>query len=273
MTLAGLGGRILRFAQLSTAFITLPLVSRITSSAGNLIPPKVMLLSVYRSRNASTLLPLIDEARERDWDIRLWALDEIHPWLRSHSLGAGPGPKFHLLNELMSTADFRLFDWVVVLDDDFSLERGSVDLFLRISQVAGLEIAQPAHCLGSYRSHTITEQDPLAVARLTTFVEIGPLFAVSRARSASILPFPNDMGMGWGLDLLWSDLRGGGAHLGIVDLVTIRHRVPPGNDYSTTLDVERQRLQHYLQKRGFGSLGEMQRTLAVWRPWQRRAPW
>jgi hypothetical protein len=113
---------------------------------------------------------------------------------------------------------------------------------------------------------------PLSVARLTTFIEGGPLIAVNSVWSARILPFPCGYGAGgWGVDLLWADLPKAGARLGIVDLVAIRHLVPAATHYDDGPEVAR--VRQILRERGVRSVTDLQHTLAVWRPWQIRAPW
>jgi hypothetical protein len=217
------------------------------------------------------LRPLVDKAKGHGWDVRLWALDEIHSALGSCTRGAGPGPKFSLLNSLFLGSEVHVFDWIVVVDDDVLIEQGSLALLLSIAERARLALVQPAHGDLSHRSHAITLWTPLAVARLTTFVEIGPIFAVHRSWSSRILPFPSGVGMGWGLDLQWPDLIQEGARLGIIDLVTIRHTLPPAGQYD--IADETSRVDRLLRDRGLPSYEAMQRTLAVWRPWQRHAPW
>lgn len=234
-------------------------------------PSNVLLLSVYRHQNISTLLPIVLEARKSKWDVRLWALDRVHPSLESFSVGGGAGSKFSLLNALLKIGDWSNFDWIIVCDDDAILENGSLAVFLELAEQAELSLAQPAHGDSSHRSHDISLWVPFSIARLTTFVEIGPIFAVHRSLSHQILPFPEECGMGWGLDIRWSDLTKDGARLGIIDLITIRHLVPVANQYRAS--IERERTLRLLEGRALKSIIELQHTLSVWRPWQRHAPW
>ncbi len=230
-----------------------------------------LLLSIYRHKNASTLLPLVLEAQRNKWEIRLWALDEIHPSLASFTRGVGQGSKFPILNSLLDGHGWSGFDWVIIADDDVILERGSLKLLLRTAEEAGFSLAQPAHSHLSYRSHDITLLVPFSIARLTTFIEIGPIFAVHRSLHSQILPFPEGYGMGWGLDIRWSDLARAGARLGIVDLVAVGHISPIASQYTASVEIER--VRGLLKERGAKSIVELQRTLDVWRPWRRRPPW
>ncbi|MGH9356753.1 MAG: hypothetical protein ACRD10_11545, partial [Terriglobia bacterium] len=190
----------------------------------------------------------------------------------AYSVGAGKGLRMPLLNRLMEGMDLPSFDWVVVMDDDFVFVRGSLSSFLAIAARAGLALAQPAHALDSLRSHWFfTLYNPVAVTRLTTFVEIGPIVAIHQDWAERILPFPEASGMGWGLAFQWSDLRARGARLGIVDWVTLRHLEPVGKGYDNS--PENERLQCLMRERGIQSLRHFQKTELVWRPWQHRPPW
>ena len=177
-----------------------------------------------------------------------------------------------LLNRLAQSKGLSDFDWVVVMDDDFLFERGSISSFLAIAGRAGFALAQPAHAADSIRSYWFFSLfDPLALARMTTFVEIGPIVAVQREWVDRVLPFPEGSGMGWGMEFRWFDLRTQGARLGIVDWVTLRHLEPVGKSYDNS--PEEQCVREMLHERGHRSVGEIQNIEAIWRPWQRRPSW
>jgi len=233
---------------------------------------KVLLLCVYRYKNASIVAAHLEEAKRQGWEVRLWALDKVHPDLEAYSVGAGKGLRMPLLNRLAQGKNLSEFDWVVVMDDDFEFVRGTISLFLALAGRAGLALAQPAHAVDSQRAFWFFSlYKPVAVARLTTFIEIGPAVAIHREWASHVLPFPEGSGMGWGLDIEWSDLRTQGARLGIVDWATLRHLQPVGKSYDNSPEDER--TCRLLLDRGFQSLGDFQKTEAVWRPWQRRPPW
>lgn len=232
---------------------------------------RVLLLSIYRYKNGRLLAQILEEVKAQKWRAKLWALDEVHPSLRAYSVGAGTGLKFPLLNGLIDGESLSEFDWVVVADDDILLERGSMADFLAIASRAGMAIAQPSHSSSSFSNYAITQCHASAIARLTTFVEIGPMFAIGSGWFDRLLPFPEGTGMGWGLDIAWSDLTAKGARLGIIDWVTVRHLHPMGKNYDNT--PEQRRYDEALRARGLDSYHEIQKTLAVWRPWQLRVPW
>ena len=70
--------------------------------------------------------------------------------------------------------------WLVVADDDLVFTRGSLVSLLDVCRRAGFDLAQPARSDDNRMhefnvAHEITRARNLSRARLTTFVEIGPL--------------------------------------------------------------------------------------------------
>lgn len=88
----------------------------------------VLLVSVYRRANAQNLLAIASKAICAGWEMALWALEdaaeELQPWTR----GVGPGTRMDLLNRLL--VDRGLHEWVVIVDDDVRVTRGSLPLFV-----------------------------------------------------------------------------------------------------------------------------------------------
>jgi len=158
-----------------------------------------------------------------------------------------------------------------VCDDDLVFTRGDVVDFVRLCKRAGLDLAQPAHSAGSSCFHAITGARVLSVARMTTFVEIGPVFVVAPEWHSRVLPFPDERGMGWGLELAWRRLGDEGCRLGIVDSVTVKHEGKIGAGYNMAL--YKQRAKHELAAIGATDWVELQHTIAIWRPWQKTPPW
>ena len=232
---------------------------------------RAVVACVYRGRNASVVQRLLEPALAAGWPVALWALDqaaaELEPWTH----GDGPGTKFELVNGLLGEVLVEPDDWVVVADDDAVFTRGTLVSFAETAAAAGFGLAQPAHALRSNISHRITWRRPCSNARLTTFVEIGPIFAVDPAWRGRVLPFPGGIGMGWGLELDWMDLRPEGCRLGIVDATPVRHLTRFAAAYAP--DEEIAKLARLLDERGAPGWGDLRRTLATWRPWRRRAPW
>jgi hypothetical protein len=108
------------------------------------------------------------------------------------------------------------------------------------------------------------------VARLTRYVEQGPCVILSPRAREQILPFPEDIGMGWGVEASWAthaDLR-----LGIIDAVHLRHLKavsPSGYD----VDAEWERALQLLAATGAETWADLQKVSATWRADERVAPW
>lgn len=226
---------------------------------------------VYRRKNVAVVGRLVEPALAAGWTVSLWALDEADPTLASVTVGTGRGTKFELVNRLLADTPPEEDDHVVVVDDDASFVRGDLVAFAHTAVAGGLDLSQPAHVLWSNISHRITWMRPLSRARLTTFVEIGPIFAVSPQWRDRVVPFPDDIGMGWGLELRWMDLREQGCRLGIVDSTPVRHRTRYATAYAP--DEEIKRLKQLLEERGAPGWQGLRRTLSTWRPWRDQPPW
>lgn len=230
----------------------------------------VCLIGVYRRRNAAYVRKLVDAACSAGWSSAWWALDEVASELAEHTVGAGVGEKFPLLNEIIRRVQNR-DGWIVVADDDFVFVRGGLVRLVKLCERAGFALAQPAHTAASAHSHEITLSRALSIARATTFVEIGPLFVVAPWCRERIVPFPGARGMGWGLELDWRRLLDHGCLLGVVDAVNVVHLGQVGQSYDVA-SLERG-VRRELMAAGVSAWRDLQQTSAVWRPWQRRPPW
>jgi hypothetical protein len=230
------------------------------------------LLCVYRARNGDGVRALVEQAERLRLRVALWALDGAVTALAPATAGVGPGLRTELLNRLWRVVREGAPRQVVVADDDVSFTHGSLAQLLEAAAVCGFGLAQPAQRWDSAWRHDITRKRALALARETTFVEIGPLFVVSHPWVARVLPFPDGFGMGWGLELVWRDLRREGCRLGVVDCVTVNQRPPEGGRaYDTSAEAER--LRSLLRERSLASPADAQRTLRSWQVWQVRPPW
>jgi GT2 family glycosyltransferase len=140
----------------------------------------------------------------------------------------GTRGKFENLNALLAEHPPEAYDWVLVLDDDVALSRGFLDGFLAAAERAGLRLAQPAHRLHSHAAWRVTRRRAGSTVRETTFVEIGPVTAYHRDVFATLLPFPEGLRMGWGLDTHWAAIaRAHGWPIGVVDATPIAHTQRP----------------------------------------------
>jgi hypothetical protein len=233
--------------------------------------PAVLVIGVYRRANAQHVAATVEEAADRGWQVRLWALDAVDETLAAVTVGDGAGPKFPLLNALLEGVDLAPFDWVVVTDDDVRFQRGSAAALLSVADAAGLDLVQSAHTELSHRDVDFCVRRPFAVARRTTFVEIGPVFAVARRWRDRLLPFPSEHTMGWGLELDWFELAMQGARLGIVDSVPIRHLQPVGRGYEK--GTQAAQLRALVRAHGLHDIRDIRRTLSTWWPWSSAPSW
>lgn len=205
----------------------------------------------------------------RGWTVAWWALDDVVDDLAPFTVGSGPGTKLPLVNRILERLDSQA-DWLVVSDDDLVFEKGDVVALQKLCDRAGFDLAQPARG-EPIVDHEITSARRFSVARRTSFVEIGPLFVVGPRWRDRIVPFPEERGMGWGLELDWHELAREGCSLGVVDAVRVRHTGARGEGY----DLEREvaAVHEELAARGFDSWSNVQTTFETWRPWQRSPPW
>jgi glycosyltransferase involved in cell wall biosynthesis len=133
-------------------------------------------------------------------------------------------PKFALINTL--TPDALDFDWCIITDDDIELPPGFLERFLDLAEKYDFALCQPARTEDSYIDHGIVMRAPGCSARLTRFVEIGPMVALRRDAVKLLLPFHANTGMGWGLDFIWPvHIERAGLRMGIVDATPVAHRM------------------------------------------------
>jgi GT2 family glycosyltransferase len=147
---------------------------------------------------------------------------------------AAPGlGKFENLDALLARHDLKTFDWIIVTDDDIALPRTFLDTFLACAEAGGLRLAQPAHRRHSHAAWDVTRRRTGSDWRETNFVEIGPLTAFDATAAATLLPFPKNLKMGWGLDAHWSAIaQEHGWRIGVVDATPIGHTIrPAASDY------------------------------------------
>src|SRR6188472_1722682 len=165
---------------------------------------------------------------------------------------------------LMDAARAELMRSRHAIDVDVALPRGFLDAFLCAAERTGLKLAQPAHRLHSHAAWPVTRRQPGATARETTFVEIGPVTAFHRDSFEVLLPFPEGLPMGWGLDVHWAAVAAQhGWPIGIVDATPIGHtQRPAGSGYAR--DAAEAQARAFLADRPYVRRDEV-RTLAVHR--------
>lgn len=230
----------------------------------------VAVVGVYRRANAHRLAAAIGDGGP----VRaaLWALDEPAPALEDRTVGTGPGLRFELLNRLVRSLEpFPAAEWLAVLDDDVRFLAGDLRSAVRVAAAGGVDLAQPSHGRWSHLNWSATAHRPLSRVRLTRYVEQGPVALLGPAARTGLLPFPEDLGMGWGVEVRWAsrtDLR-----MGIVDAVTISHDSPVRRSGAYDIDEQWDQAVDLLHRHGHRDFPDLQATLGTWRPWQRRPPW
>jgi hypothetical protein len=195
--------------------------------------PKVLVLGVYmgdRRNLIDHLVPTLAASRHcqitQRWiaigavskqaDVEAVTVKEVHERT----------PKFTLINRLISEADIAEHDYIMVCDDDVTLPADFVDRFIGWQQSCGFALAQPARTWNSFVDHRFVRRSLWSKARETRFVEIGPIFCMSRAMAKLIVPFDQTSAMGWGYDLVWPVVaKQHGLTLGIVDDAAIEHSI------------------------------------------------
>jgi hypothetical protein len=228
-----------------------------------------LVAGIYRAANAAPLRRILDGVPP-DWRIALWALDDVIPSVERYTVGSGRGGKFGLLNETLARAGGG--DTMVLIDDDAWLTRGSFAGLVTIAAEAGFDLAQPAHDRTSQSTYPFNRRQLTTVARETTFVEIGPIMVLRGRAPSMLLPFPDDIGMGWGLELLWRRERARCLRMGVVDAVTVHHPDPPNATYADGASAEYDRVDRLLAEDGLTNIREAQRTVSRWWRGRRRPP-
>jgi Glycosyltransferase like family 2 len=241
---------------------------RLARLAAQQEPRRVLVVSVYRP--GALLEGTIRQLRSTRHEIR-YALGATEPEAaqplaaETALTGLDGGGKFENVNRLLAAAPPTAgFDWLVVADDDIELPPHFLDRFVAVCDRLELDIAQPAQTHRSHAAWRVTRRRPLALARQTAYVEIGPLTAFSRRAAAELTPFP-ELRFGWGLDNHWGALaRERGWRLGIVDALPVRHeaqRVATTYTHEEAIDEARR----FLAGRPYLRADEAQRTLATHR--------
>lgn len=261
-----------RLARRTTALTVQALdPTRLTAQRirANADPGRAAFICVYRSRNASLVEDLAGQASALGMAVALWALDRPLLALSRQTVGSGQGLRLPLLNRLWAAVRGSQPGRLVVSDDDIAFTRGSLSLFVAAADRCGFDLAQPAHDGASSWNHRLTRGRAFTLARSTNFVEAGPMIVAAAPWLPRLFPFPEELGMGWGLELLWQDLLKEGCRFGIVDGVRICHL--ERRDYDPKR--EKKNLVSVMKARKITKLSHAQRCLGVWRPWQTEPPW
>jgi hypothetical protein len=193
--------------------------------------PKVLVLGVYmgdRHNLIDHLVPTLANSSHCEVTQRWIAIGSVskRPDVIAVTVEEVRGriPKFTLINRLVSEADIAKHDYIMICDDDVTLPADFTDRFIGWQQRCDFALAQPARTWNSYVDHSFVRRSFWSKARETRFVEIGPIFCMSRMMAKLIVPFDQTSAMGWGYDLVWPVIaQQHGMKLGIVDDAAIEH--------------------------------------------------
>jgi len=220
---AGKRGRLLRAHDALHDLAALPARARRLRTARNAAPRRrVLVVGIERTDVPNLMASTRAELQRSRHDVTI----DVAP--------AAPGRgKFENLDALLARHDLGAFDWIVVTDDDVALPHAFLDTFLACAEAGGLRLAQPAHRRHSHAAWDVTRRRAGSDWRETNFVEIGPLTAFDATAAATLLPFPKELKMGWGLDAHWSAIaQERGWRIGVVDATPIGHTIrPAASDY------------------------------------------
>jgi GT2 family glycosyltransferase len=220
---AGKRGRLLRAHDVLHDLAALPAKARRLRNAARTAPRRRVLVVGVERRDVPNLMA---ETRAELLRSRHDVTIDVAP--------AAPGlGKFENLDALLARHDLASFDWIIVTDDDVALPHGFLNTFLACAEAGGLRLAQPAHRRHSHAAWEVTRRRAGSDWRETNFVEIGPVTAFDATAAATLLPFPKELKMGWGLDTHWSAVaHEHGWPIGVVDATPIGHTIrPAASDY------------------------------------------
>jgi hypothetical protein len=251
---AGRRGRLLRAHDALHDLLQLPARARRLRSAAARAPRRrILVVGVERVDVPNLMAPTRAELLRSRHDVTV-DVAAVVP-------GLG---KFENLDALLARHDLATFDWVIVTDDDVALPHRFLDTFLACAEAGGLRLAQPAHRRHSHAAWDVTRRRAGSDWRETTFVEIGPFTAFDRTAAAVLLPFPESLKMGWGLDAHWSAVaRERGWRIGVVDAAPIGHTIRPAAE-GYPRETAAAEARRFLDGRPYVPRGDV-RTLAAHR--------
>jgi hypothetical protein len=225
--------------------------------------PRVLLLGVYLAAQPHTASHLAERfASSKSFEVdQAWAAiqgEADSTWLARVTRHHAPerGHKFSLLNRLLEAYEWQSYDYVVLSDDDITLPLGFLDAFLSYQAKHDLALAQPARTPWSRSSYGFVRQRLRTEARVTRFVEAGPITSIRKDLAPQLMPFDEASPMGWGFDLIWPlVVERAGLRMGIIDATPVDHTLR-GQAAAYSGSTEYARMQSYLTKHPHLQLSE-----------------
>lgn len=219
-TVAGKRGLLLRAADLAYSVARAPITASEQLRARRVPPRKLLALAIARDPAAFASIAAELQAGRHTVELDVQPIDARG--------------KYERLNAMLAAHDLTAYDHVLLVDDDVELPRGFTDRLIWAVERSGLLLAQPAHRRHSHAAWPVTRRRFLHPARLTHYVEIGPVTLLRGAALEQLIPFPADLTMGWGLDNHWGALAGeAGWPIGVVDSTPLLHLNPVAGVYGT----------------------------------------
>ena len=231
------GGAREAWASRLICFMTLDYLNhsyrKIAQQVSNAPARKILITAVEVPARSADLHQIVAELSQTHHKIDV----ELAP------LGDGHG-KFQNINAALQGVAVDDYDRLTVIDDDIALPRRFLDTFIFLSENAGLRMSQPAHRFRSYQSYSLTQRNWNSLARITNFVECGPVTAFHRDMYPYVLPFA-DLRWAWGTDVAWAEFaRINNLPIGIIDATPIGHLRPVAASYSGKLARRRNELSN-----------------------------
>lgn len=197
------------------------------------IKSKVLVLGIYlgdRFNNAVDISHIIEQSKYYDVKQKWTSINKTSSdlLLKKHTINQLNGflPKFTILNSMLENENIADYEYIIILDDDIIIENNFIDNFLFLQSKYDFSLAQPSRTTNSYVDHPIVQRQNGVFARITNFVEIGPVFSVRNDIFNDIFPFDNTSPMGWGYENIWAkkinDLN---KRMGIIDVVQVDHSI------------------------------------------------
>lgn len=184
---------------------------------------RVRVVGIYREAEPIASVVAELSRSHHELDVRLGAMGEAAPELASMTPGVNlRAGKFQNLNTLCGESSE--YDWLLVLDDDVVVPPGFLDVVIELSERLDFALVQPAQTRDSHANWPIAKRRFLSLARRTRFVEIGPVTLIRADAAGLLIPFPQTLKYGWGLDFRWAYLmEDARLRMGVIDAVAVRH--------------------------------------------------
>lgn len=230
----------------------------------------LLVLMTYRAKNAKLIQALLNQI-DQSADVRLWALDEVAAELADHTVGLGPGSRFANFNRLYQVRPVREGSWTIFADDDVIFTKGNLTQTVSLMRAAGFSLAQPGHSVLSWWTNLFNVARPFLYARETNYVEQGPILVADPAFTREIMPLPENVGMGWGIEAEWYRVKKDRYRVGIIDACRMAHWDRNATTYDATPELKS--MEERLANSGLTSMWQLQSTDRYWWKWQRRPQW